>query len=71
MTEEERTRPDIINLSRKKRIATGAGVELSAVNSLVKQFEQSKKMIKQFSGMMGGKGSRKGKFKMPKMPFGL
>ena len=33
MTEEERARPDIINLSRKKRIAAGAGVELSAVNS--------------------------------------
>ena len=71
MTEEERARPDIINLSRRKRIATGAGVELSAVNSLVKQFEQSRKMIKQFSGMMGGKGGRKGRFKMPKMPFGL
>ena len=68
MTNEERTRPDIINLSRKKRIAAGAGVELAQVNSLVKQFEQSKKMIKQFSGMMDGKGGKRSRFKMP---FGL
>ena len=65
MTNEERTRPDIINLSRKKRIAAGAGVELAQVNSLVKQFEQSKKMIKQFSGMMDGKGGKGADLKCP------
>jgi len=65
MTKEERTNPAILNPSRKKRIAAGAGVDISEVNKLVKQFEQSKKMMKQFSGMMGGKGGKKGKFKMP------
>lgn len=68
MTKEERSNPDMLNLSRKKRIAAGAGVDISDVNALVKQFEQSKKMMKQFSGMMGGKGSKKGRFRMP---FGL
>jgi len=64
MTKRERSNPEIINPSRKKRIAAGAGVDISAVNALMKQFEQSKKMMKQFSGMMGGKG-KGGKFKMP------
>jgi len=58
MTKKERSNPDIINLSRKKRIAAGAGVNISEVNALVKQFEQSKKMMKQMSGMMGGKGKQ-------------
>jgi signal recognition particle subunit SRP54 len=65
MTKQERSNPDILNLSRKKRIAAGAGVDISEVNALVKQFEQSKKMMKQFSGMMGGKGGKHGRFKMP------
>lgn len=68
MTKKERSNPDIINLPRKKRIASGAGVDLSEVNALVKQFDQMKKMMKQMSGMMGGKGGKRGKFKMP---FGL
>jgi signal recognition particle subunit SRP54 len=65
MTKAERANPDILNPSRKKRIAAGAGVDISEVNSLVKQFENSKKMMKQFSGMMGGKGGKHGRFKMP------
>jgi signal recognition particle subunit SRP54 len=65
MTKAERSNPDILNPSRKKRIAAGAGVDISEVNSLVKQFENSKKMMKQFSGMMGGKGGKQGRFKMP------
>jgi signal recognition particle subunit SRP54 len=65
MTKKERANPDILNLPRKKRIAAGAGVDISEVNALVKQFEQSKKMMKQFSGMMGGKGGKHNKFKMP------
>ncbi len=65
MTKAERSNPDILNPSRKKRIAAGAGVDISQVNALVKQFEQSKKMMKQFSGMMGGKGKKHGGFKMP------
>jgi signal recognition particle subunit SRP54 len=65
MTKKERSNPDILNPSRKKRIAAGAGVNISEVNALVKQFEQSKKMMKQFSGMMGKGGKHGGKFKMP------
>jgi len=64
MTKQERTNPEIINPSRKKRIAAGAGVDISEVNALVKQFEQTRKMMKQFSGMMG-KGGKRGKFKLP------
>ena len=71
MTFEERGNPAIINPSRKKRIAKGAGVDISEVNKLMKQYEQSKKMMKQMSGMMSGKGKKKGKFGMPKLPFGL
>ena len=58
MTPKERRNPDIINPSRKRRIAKGAGVDISEVNRLVKQFEQSQKMMKQMSGMMGKKGRR-------------
>ncbi|MBP1755804.1 MAG: ffh [Firmicutes bacterium] len=65
MTKAERSNPDLLNPSRKKRIAAGAGVNISEVNALVKQFEQTKKMMKQFSGMMGGKGKKHGGFKMP------
>ena len=71
MTYEERGNPDIINPSRKRRIAKGAGVDISEVNKLMKQYEQSKKMMKQMSGMLSGKGRKKGKFSFPKMPFGL
>ncbi len=63
MTPKERSNPDIINPSRKKRIASGAGVDISDVNKLLKQFEQSKKMMKQMSGLMGGK--KRGGFKLP------
>ncbi|MCD7834483.1 MAG: signal recognition particle protein [Lachnospiraceae bacterium] len=65
MTPKERSNPDILNLSRKRRIAAGAGVDISEVNRLVKQFEQSRKMMKQYSGMFGGKGAKRGKFKLP------
>lgn len=65
MTLEERSNPEILNPSRKKRIANGAGVDIGEVNRLVKQFEQARKMMKQMSGMMGGKGGKKGRFKMP------
>ena len=69
MTPQERSNPDILNLSRKQRIARGCGVDISEVNKLVKQFEQSRKMMKQFGGMMGGKGGRGlgalGKLKLP------
>ena len=65
MTLEERLNPNIINPSRKRRIAKGAGVDISEVNKLVKQFEQSRKMMKQYAGMLGGKGKKKGMFNFP------
>lgn len=63
MTPRERTMQDAITPSRKKRIADGAGVAIAEVNRFLKQFEQSKKMMKQMSGMMGGK--KRGGFKLP------
>ena len=63
MTAKERKNPDILNPSRKNRIARGAGVNISEVNRLVKQFERMKKMMKQMPGMM--KGAKKGRFKLP------
>jgi len=63
MTPEERSNPALLNPSRKRRIAAGAGVDISEVNRLVKQVEGQKKMMKQLSGMMGGKGRRG--FKLP------
>ncbi|MCD7826505.1 MAG: signal recognition particle protein [Clostridiaceae bacterium] len=71
MTPEERGNPSVINPSRKRRIAKGAGVDISEVNKLMKQYEQSKKMMKQMSGMMGGKGKKRKGFGFPKMPFGI
>ena len=70
MTKEERANPSIINPSRKKRIAAGAGVDISEVNRIVKQFDQMKKMMKQLPGMMGGRrrgavGGLMGKMKLP------
>ena len=65
MTPKERSNPDLLNPSRKKRIAAGACVDISEVNRLVKQFEQSRKMMKQLPGMMGGKMGKRGKFKLP------
>ena len=65
MTPKERTNPEILNPSRKHRIARGAGVDIAEVNRLVKQFEQMRKMMKQMPGMMGGKRGKKGRFKFP------
>ena len=65
MTPEERGNPDLINPSRKARIAKGAGVDISEVNKLTKQFDQMKKMMKQFSGAMTGKAAKRGRFKHP------
>ena len=65
MTPKERSNPEILILSRKKRIAQGAGVELAEVNRMVKQFEQTRKMMKQMPGMMGGKHAKRGGFNFP------
>lgn len=53
MTKKERSKPEIINASRKKRIATGCGMKVEDVNSLLRRFEQMQKMMKQFSGSKG------------------
>ena len=65
MTKEERANPKIINASRKRRIAAGAGVPLAEVNRLCKQVQNQKQMMKQMSGMFGGKGGKRGGFKLP------
>ena len=65
MTLEERRNPDLLNPSRKHRIAKGAGVDIADVNRMVKQFNESRKMMKKLPGMMGGKGGKRGKFKLP------
>ena len=57
MTFKERANPKLMNPSRKKRIASGAGVDISEVNRLVKQFEEMQKMMKQFGGGKGKHGS--------------
>ncbi|MCM3717186.1 signal recognition particle protein [Fictibacillus phosphorivorans] len=66
MTLHEREQPEIINASRKRRIAKGSGRSVQEVNRLIKQFEDMKKMMKQMSGMMNGK-KKKGGFKFPFM----
>ena len=58
MTLQERQNPKLLNLSRKGRIAKGAGVDIAVVNRFIKQFEQSQKMMKQIPGMMGGRKGR-------------
>lgn len=65
MTPEERRNPSLLNPSRKRRIANGAGVDIAEVNRLVKQFEQARKMMKQIPGMMGGKRGKRGRFHLP------
>ena len=62
MTPEERANPKLMNLSRKKRLARGAGVDIAEVNRFIKQFDQTKKMMKKMPGMMGGK---RGRMKFP------
>ena len=70
MTPQERENPDLINVSRKNRIAKGCGLDIAEVNRFMKQFEQSRKMMKQMSNMMGGKGSKKRRRGGMRFPFG-
>ena len=65
MTPKERANPDLLNPSRKKRIAQGAGVDIAEVNRMVKQFDQTRKMMKQMPGMLGSKSGKRGGFKLP------
>ena len=66
MTKKERAKPDIINASRRKRIASGSGTKVEDVNRLLKQYEQMKKMFKQ----MNSKGGKRKMFKGMNMPGG-
>ena len=69
MTPEERNNPQIINASRKKRIAKGCGMELSEVNSFISQFDQMQKMMKGFSGFQEKMKKQKNKIgKIPNIP---
>ena len=68
MTPAERAKPELIKASRKRRIATGAGVQVQEVNRLLNQFEQTRKMMKQFSRGGIGKMMRKMKGMIPGMP---
>ena len=65
MTPAERANPDLLNPSRKGRIAKGAGVDMAEVNRFVKQFEQTRKMMKQMPGLAKGRKGRFGGFKFP------
>lgn len=66
MTPRERRNPVILNFARKKRIAAGSGTSLQQINQLLKQFEQTQKLMKQFGGKKGKRGFRGG---FPGMPF--
>ncbi|WP_163182836.1 signal recognition particle protein [Neobacillus sedimentimangrovi] len=68
MTKEEKLHPEIMNSSRKRRIAKGSGRTVAEVNRLLKQFEDMKKMMKQMTGMQQ-KAKKKGGFKFPFKPF--
>lgn len=73
MTPKERTNPEILNQSRRQRIAKGSGTDLQEVNRLIKQFDQTRKMMKMVTGsqmarMAGMMGKMKGMPGMPKMP---
>ena len=69
MTPEERSNPDLLNVSRKQRIARGAGVDIAEVNRLVKQFGEARKMMKGMNGMMKGKKRGFNPFGGMKLPF--
>ena len=69
MTPEERDNPQIINSSRKKRIAKGCGMSLAQINEFISNFEQMRKMMKGFSGIQDKMKKHKGKFgKLPNLP---
>ncbi|WP_141500801.1 signal recognition particle protein [Paenibacillus luteus] len=61
MTKQEKQKPELLNHSRRKRVAAGSGTTIVEVNRLIKQFDDMKKMMKQFSSMMGPKGPKGGK----------
>ena len=73
MTPKERSNPDILNTSRRQRIAKGSGTNIQEVNKLIKQFDQTRKMMQMMTGggmagMMSRMKGMKGMPGMPKMP---
>ena len=64
MTPKERRNPDILNASRRKRIATGSGTTVQDVNALIRQFDQARQMMKQVMNMKKG-GGGKGRMRLP------
>ena len=70
MTPQERAKPEIINGSRRARIAKGSGRPVSEVNRLLKQFKEMEKFMKQMKGMMGGGGGLPGMGGLSGLPFG-
>jgi signal recognition particle subunit SRP54 len=68
MTPAERAKPDLINGSRKQRIANGSGVTVTEVNLLLKQFKEMSKMMKRIPGLGGGKKGKKGRKGPGKLP---
>jgi len=65
MTRKERLKPQLLDGSRRKRIAKGSGTSVQEVNQLLKQFYETKQMMKQFSGMIRGAKKGKGRFRLP------
>ena len=65
MTKEERKNPQLLNASRRKRIAAGAGVTVTRVNNLIKRYEETKKLMKQFSGGKMNKMAKRGRGMFP------
>ncbi len=65
MTKQEREKPEVINASRRKRIAAGSGTSVEEVNKLLRQFEQVRKLMKQFSNPKAMAKMRRGKMKIP------
>ena len=71
MTPAERENPDLINISRKQRIAKGCGLDIAEVNRFMKQFGETQKMMKKMTNMMSGKGSKKRRRGGMRFPFGF
>ena len=72
MTPEERKNPDILNASRKRRIAFGSGMDINELNAFITQFETMRKMMKGLGGLKNSMKGKKGKMPfggMPKFPF--
>ena len=60
MTPEERVNPDLLNPSRKNRIARGCGMDIAEINRFIKQFREAQKMMKKLPGLMKGGRKRRG-----------